>query len=1283
MPEYTAGSASVDITPNFRNFVRKLREDLNRVQAELDVEIGLDEQSLQRFRETLRSRLAGMDLSATVSVDADTAPAMRDVAALREAISAPASVNVDADTAAARAQIASLSGSSVSVNVRAAGGGRALGGLGGGSLGPAALAGALGISQLPAMATGVAAVGVELQRLTQSAALLPAIFTGAAAGISTLVVGMQNMGDAFDKNPEKAAEAMGKLADSARETVSAVRDYSDEWTRVQRTVQGNLFEGTAEPLRRAIDTQLPVIEQGMSGIASQFGAGLRIALGEFGSDRSAGALSTFFTNTADAAGKLNGAIVPATSAFRTLATTGSKFLPEMGQGLANLATKFDTFLTKADQSGDLARWMREGADAAKAFGSTVGNLGSSLSSVLRAAKGDGDGLLVTLDGLTERWATWLKSDEGQARLRQFFTEGREQLERWEPILESTGTVLKAVYEAAQTWSSIMLPFLQAGASLLADHESLVKSALVAWLAWRTVGPIVNGLQTAISGATTRVNDFRTASAAASTAGAGALRSSVAGLAGALGTGGVLGLAIGAATIGLGFLAQKHAEAKQAAEEQKAALDALGETLDAQTGKVTESTITQAVEMLDDRGFLERAQSFGVDIQDYTRASLGLDNQARDEINNRLTDVILEQLGSVEGKYLALPRRLGLSDRDIAQALQGMPDALQRYRDVVGTEAGISDLGSILAQMTDAGESAATLAGEMNNVNSETAKFGESARRQQEAVHGLWQLTEEGRRSFEGLGLAVQSVPDSKTVVVSSTTDEQQRKLEELGYTVTHMEDGTVKITLNDAAAKAQIAELTKPETKQITIEEIRTQLGPLSGLYVPAEPKATGGAITGGIPGRDSVPLLGMPGEHMLDTEDVQRLGGQSGVYRFRSALKAGLVRGYANGGAILPQAELPGRRTDEELARLQAEQRVDQANTERNKVYADPSSTPDQRLAADVDYQQAQNALEGLAKNKSTDNEDQLPAQYSVQGIMARAGGIIGEGLLSMFGLENSILSSNNVYNRAIDTTLKFYQDKEKKAQGEAPAEGGYGYQPKNLPTEQQDSTGTSGDKKPSSDAGGGVEQWRGTFSSVLRALGMPLSWLDLGLSQIRTESGGNPRAINMWDSNAANGTPSKGLMQVIDPTFAAYRSGMYPNDIWDPGANIAAALRYTVARYGGPEGVWGQGHGYDLGGMASGLGLMPKYTLKPERVLSPRQTEAFESMLPVMESINAGLNMRAPELPPGIAKAATNTTTTTTRDHSVNFNGPMHVMNNDALVREMDRWTRLQAAGAMAALP
>ncbi|MGZ4575077.1 MAG: transglycosylase SLT domain-containing protein [Mycobacteriaceae bacterium] len=73
-----------------------------------------------------------------------------------------------------------------------------------------------------------------------------------------------------------------------------------------------------------------------------------------------------------------------------------------------------------------------------------------------------------------------------------------------------------------------------------------------------------------------------------------------------------------------------------------------------------------------------------------------------------------------------------------------------------------------------------------------------------------------------------------------------------------------------------------------------------------------------------------------------------------------------------------------------------------------------------------------------------------------------------------------------------------------------------------------------------------------------------------IEHESGGNPQAINNWDSNAVKGTPSKGLMQTIGPTFA---SNALPGhgDIWNPVDNIIAGVRYSISRYGSVSNVPG----------------------------------------------------------------------------------------------------------------
>lgn len=111
------------------------------------------------------------------------------------------------------------------------------------------------------------------------------------------------------------------------------------------------------------------------------------------------------------------------------------------------------------------------------------------------------------------------------------------------------------------------------------------------------------------------------------------------------------------------------------------------------------------------------------------------------------------------------------------------------------------------------------------------------------------------------------------------------------------------------------------------------------------------------------------------------------------------------------------------------------------------------------------------------------------------------------------------------------------------------------------------------------GVEQWRTLATRALQMTGQySEANLERLLYQMQTESGGNPNAINNWDINAINGTPSKGLMQVIDPTFRAYAMAGYDKNIYDPLSNMLASIRYAVSTYGSLAAAY-RGVGYEDG--------------------------------------------------------------------------------------------------------
>ncbi|MFJ2931350.1 transglycosylase SLT domain-containing protein [Streptomyces sp. NPDC087219] len=101
-------------------------------------------------------------------------------------------------------------------------------------------------------------------------------------------------------------------------------------------------------------------------------------------------------------------------------------------------------------------------------------------------------------------------------------------------------------------------------------------------------------------------------------------------------------------------------------------------------------------------------------------------------------------------------------------------------------------------------------------------------------------------------------------------------------------------------------------------------------------------------------------------------------------------------------------------------------------------------------------------------------------------------------------------------------------------------------------------------------LDGWIRESLDIMAQRGIPGSYEGIHRNIMR-ESSGNPQAINLWDSNAVAGTPSKGLLQVIEPTFLAYHVPGTSMDLFDPVANITAACNYAADRYGSIDNVNG----------------------------------------------------------------------------------------------------------------
>lgn len=136
----------------------------------------------------------------------------------------------------------------------------------------------------------------------------------------------------------------------------------------------------------------------------------------------------------------------------------------------------------------------------------------------------------------------------------------------------------------------------------------------------------------------------------------------------------------------------------------------------------------------------------------------------------------------------------------------------------------------------------------------------------------------------------------------------------------------------------------------------------------------------------------------------------------------------------------------------------------------------------------------------------------------------------------------------------------------------------------------------------GGGNSNNKQIGQAMLKMMGMGQYWPALN-NLWMGESGWNQFALNK--SSGAYGIP-----QSLPASKMASAGGDWRTN---PATQIRWGLNYIKSVYGNPGVAYSRWlarspHWYDAGGLARGMGFLAKYTSRPERVLSPRQTDAFE---------------------------------------------------------------------------
>lgn len=302
-----------------------------------------------------------------------------------------------------------------------------------------------------------------------------------------------------------------------------------------------------------------------------------------------------------------------------------------------------------------------------------------------------------------------------------------------------------------------------------------------------------------------VSRMGAAASGAAMGGMSLMKSAAGGLMNALG--GPWGLAIMAGTAALGYFAQKHQEAAAAEEEHKAKVDSLTESLERQTGAVTENTRKQMIDRAEKDGSLKDAETAGVSKGTVVDAMTG-NAVAMQEITNKVNAVTasFKDLGGGTAEALKGFEAMGVTSRDLASALGGNDDAIKKI--AKGGRLAQADFEVLKSKLSDTDLATLRLAESTRKASGDLDSATEAAKRKAAADDVARRVLRQTADAMDLVGKSVIGITSEKTISVKAdaVTDETRKKLEDIGVKVGPPFEGAVSLEFPNGIAIRQALE---------------------------------------------------------------------------------------------------------------------------------------------------------------------------------------------------------------------------------------------------------------------------------------------------------------------------------------------------------------------------------------------------------------------------------------------------------------------------------------------
>ena len=813
----------------------------------------------------------------------------------------------------------------------------------------------LNLLALSATAVGPAALGVtkllqSVEQLSGVVGAMPGIMASMAASLGTAKLGFSGLGDAVKDCAEavasgdwsKANEDLKNMAPNAQRLVKAMVELAPQFKGIKQLVQENMFAGLDTQITNVVTKLVPTFKGGLDQISKAWNVTFKALLGAVGSDSTKGFLERIFGNTAESQRIVSASIEPFVHAFGTLAAAGSDTIPRLAHAVNDLATRFDNFITAADKSGALAKWINDGETAVANLGHSLLNIGKIIHDITSAA--GGRGFLDWLKDATDKLHAFLSSPRGQEDLKKFFADARHQIELWKPILENLATkIIPEVWHAFKQWGDVILPILKKITDFLAGNKDLVKAFLEGFLAIKTFGGLekllgfLGGVNKELDKSPEKVGKFGTA---------------LSGLKGII------------STLGLGLLLDELTKVKDAFDKANKPPTPENLTPANQIGQLPGKTIAEGI-----GGGAFFGSRFGVP-----------------------GAIIGGGLGAL-GTAIAMAHLSDAQRKQIQDAIAAAPDMATKqaiFNQVFGGPAGVAALHPGTFEYQTA-EQAITGINTQQRVG--LPYFHPEKAGQQQVLDQLIANAKAAITALDQLKSDITTLPDHPGEIIVKNLPEVVQKVKDLGLDVEALQDhpGYVRINTNVDVVKNQIEHFldwytaaiaglpapgAPPGSPPARTPGEYTPGQTLPGLLLPPS-RATGGMILPGYsPGRDNM-LWPMSGGEGVIIPEAMRVLGPEWLYRLNSSFRPGISRagyGMAGGGVTGfnggggPFSPPPGDETQAQRDDRQHQEIMDVSTQTRDLLWGKIKGPPQVTADSVAEIAQDTDALQDLGGKGTTD---------------------------------------------------------------------------------------------------------------------------------------------------------------------------------------------------------------------------------------------------------------------------------------------------------------------------